>query len=90
MIKEFSLLTIIYIFSMLYNYFIRYLFLLYISYNFYNNIIISIIILVQIDNYIIYTDYIKNKLELENLLKEININKLKPPKIYKRRRIMLN
>ena len=74
MIKEFSLLTIIYIFSMLYNYFIRYLFLLYISYNFYNNIIISIIILVQIDNYIIYTDYIKNKLELENLL-----NYLKPP-----------
>jgi hypothetical protein len=68
MIKEFSLLTIIYIFSMLYNYFIRYLFLLYISYNFYNNIIISIIILVQIDN------YIKNKLELENLL-----NYLKPP-----------
>ena len=73
MIKEFSLLTIIYIFSMLYNYFIRYLFLLYISYNFYNNIIISIIILVQIDNFIIYNDYIKNKLELEKLLKEKKI-----------------
>lgn len=90
MIKGFLLLTIIYLFSMLYNYFIKYLLLLYISNNLYNNIIISIIILVQIDNYIIYTDYIKNKLELENLLKEININKLKPPKIYKRRRIMLN
>jgi|LakMenEpi03Aug12_release.lakeMendotaPanAssembly.Ray.scaffolds.fasta_scaffold01450_33 hypothetical protein len=90
MIKGFLLLTIIYLFSMLYNYFIKYLLLLYISNNLYNNIIISIIILVQIDNFIIYTDYIKNKLELENLLKEININKLKPPKIYKRRRIMLN
>ena len=88
MIKGFLLLTIIYLFSILYNHFIKYL-LLYISNDIYNNIIISIIILVQIDNFIIYKDYKKNKLELEYLLKEININKLKPPKIYKRR-IMLN
>jgi hypothetical protein len=88
MLKEISLLTIIYLFSILYNHFIKYL-LLYISNDIYNNIIISIIILVQIDNFIIYKDYKKNKLELENLLKEKNINKLKPPKIYKRRVMLI-
>ena len=72
MLKEISLLTIIYLFSILYNHFIKYL-LLYISFDIYNNIIISIIILVQIDNFIIYNDYIKNKLELEKLLKEKKI-----------------
>ncbi len=80
---------------MFYNYFISYLILLYLSNNIYNNIIISLIILVQIDNYILFIDYNKIKLEINNLINEnkflqenqnkINnklLNQLKPPNKY--------
>jgi hypothetical protein len=80
---------------MFYNYFISYLILLYLSNNTYNNIIISLIILVQIDNYMLFIDYNKIKLEINNLINEnkflqenqnkINnklLNQLKPPNKY--------
>jgi hypothetical protein len=56
--------------------------------NTYNNIIISLIILVQIDNYMLFIDYNKIKLEINNLINENKflqenqnkfLNQLKPP-----------
>lgn len=98
MFKGPCLLIIIYSISMFYNYFISYLILLYLSNNTYNNIIISLIILVQIDNYMLFIDYNKIKLEINNLINENKIlqenqnkinnqflNQLKPPNKYIRR-----
>lgn len=82
MIKSSCLLFIIYIISMLYNYYISTLILLYFSTMFYNNIIISLIILIQIDNFMLFNDLNKIKLDLNNLIKENEkkrINYLKPP-----------
>ena len=70
MLKEISLLFIIYSFSVFYNNYISKIILYFIPYNIYNNLIISLIILIQIDNYVLYMDY-KNK-EI-NLIRDINM-----------------
>lgn len=70
MLKEFILLFLIYSTSIFYNTYIKYLILYIIPYNIYNNLIISLIILIQLDNLILFYDY-KNK-DI-NLIKDINM-----------------
>jgi hypothetical protein len=70
MLKRIFLLSIIYSISMFYNYLIHNYILIYISNTIYHNIIISLLILVQIDNFILFFDYNKIKLDLDNLIKE--------------------
>ena len=83
MLKRIFLLSIIYSFSMFYNYLINKFILIYIPYNIYNNIIISLLILVQIDNFILFFDYNKIKLDLDNLIKENKkFIQFKPPYKY--------
>ncbi len=83
MLKRIFLLSIIYSFSMFYNYLINKFILIYIPYNIYNNIIISLLILVQIDNFILFFDYNKIKLDLDKLIKENKkFIQFKPPYKY--------
>ena len=70
MFKEILLLLMIYSTSILYNIFISPFLLTFISQNIYNNLIISLVILTQIDNFILYMDY-KNK-DIK-LIKDINM-----------------
>jgi len=72
MFKEFILLIIIYLFSILYNNNISPIILLYIPYNIYNNIIISLLILIQIDNFLLYQEN-----ENAKLYKNITFSRLK-------------
>ncbi len=72
MFKSILLLIIIYFISVLFNYYIYPLILTIISINFYNNIIITLLILIQIDNFVLYNDYTNVKLE-----KDIFRNKFK-------------
>lgn len=63
MIKEIILLVFIYIISTFYNEMIQPIIMEYISINYYNNILISILILIQIDNFTLFYDLSKS---LEN------------------------
>jgi len=63
MIKEIILLSIIYGFSGLYNQYIYPIFILWIDEYYYNNIIISLLILLQIDNFRLFNDLKKNDIE---------------------------
>lgn len=73
MFLEITLLIIIYFSSVLYNTFILPIIFTYISSNIYNNLIISLLILIQIDNFILYQDY-KKVLDEKN---SIFLNQLK-------------
>jgi hypothetical protein len=72
MFKSILLLIIIYFISVLYNNYIYPILLTVISINLYNNIIISLLILIQIDNFMLYNDYTNVKLE-----KDIFLNRFK-------------
>lgn len=65
MIKEIMLLSIIYSFASLYNHYIYPLIINNIDHIYYNNIIISFLILIQIDNFSLFYDLSK-KIEVEN------------------------
>ncbi len=65
MIKEIILLGFIYIISTIYNEIIQPIIIKYINIDYYNNIIISLLILIQIDNFTLFYDLSK-KLENEN------------------------
>jgi len=73
MFLEITLLIIIYFSSVVYNSFVLPIIFTYISPNIYNNLIISLLILIQIDNFILYQDY-KKVLEEKN---SIFLNQLK-------------
>lgn len=66
------LLIIVYFISVLYNIHIYPLILTVISINLYNNIIITLLILIQIDNFVLYNDYTTVRLE-----KDIFLNRFK-------------
>ena len=70
MIKEIILLIIIQLISIIYNYYLFPLIIKIISYNIYHNIIISLIILIQIDNFTLYYDLTTNN--------SLNTEPLKP------------
>ena len=70
MLIEIIYLSLIYSISLFYNTYITPVIFSVISYNTYNNVIIFIMLLVQIDNFILYMDY-KNK-EVE-FIKDINM-----------------
>lgn len=73
------LLLLIYSFSLFYNTYISHIILLIIPLNIYNNIIISLLLLVQIDNLCIYKDYCDIKSVRDINLQNFNIiiNQLK-------------
>jgi hypothetical protein len=73
MLKEIILLLIIYLTSILYNYYISPFLLLYISNELYNNIIISLIILTQIDNITLYKENEEVKLIKNIFISRLNI-----------------
>jgi hypothetical protein len=64
MIKELLLLSIIYSISIIYNDNIRPILIYYLTSEYYNNLIISLLILIQIDNFTLFYDLTK-KTELE-------------------------
>lgn len=63
MIKEIILLSTIYGFSSLYNQYIYPIFMIWIDYYHYNNIIISLLILLQINYFRLFNDLKKNDIE---------------------------
>ncbi len=73
MLKEIILLLIIYLTSILFNYYISSFILLYISNELYNNIIISLLILIQIDNITLYKENEDVKLIKNIFLSRLNI-----------------
>lgn len=91
MFKEFCYLSTVGIISYLYNLYIYPLIICYLDLYFYNNLIISLLILVQVDNLILYKDIMDLKREINEdkyskiILNQINyinnqinqINKLK-------------
>ncbi len=73
MLKEIILLIIIYFISMFYNYYINPFILSFISIYIYNNIIISLLILIQIDNFTLYRECEDAKLLKNIFLSRLNI-----------------
>jgi len=66
MIKGLILLMAIYSFASIYNQFIQPFIIYYITIFYYNNIVISLLILIQIDNFLLFYDLMnKNKYEYE-------------------------
>ncbi len=78
MIKELILLIFIEILSIIYNTYLFPFIINILSYNTYNNIIICFLILIQIDNFTIYSDYKKLKLKYDELKKITNTTNTTP------------
>jgi len=66
MIKQSILIILIYFTSYIYNLTIYPIIITYINHNFYNNIIISLLILIQIDNFTLFYDLSKKNENLNN------------------------
>jgi len=73
MLKEFMLLTVIYSFSTLYNMNVYPYIITVIDPFYYHNIIISFLILIQIDNFTLFYDLSK-KIDVEIIIQMLKIN----------------